>query len=215
MNIGFIGYGSMTAALAGKWVGKHALHIGGRNLEKAKALADALGAGTTFGTEAEAAAFGDVVVLATRHQAVFEAIEAAGGATSFAGKCVIDINNPVSADTFMLQPTGGYSLAETVQARLPEARVVKAFNMCQAKVWAMPELVFDGRRLQMFICGDNAGAKAQVRELAADVGCDVIDLGGLNFSSHIEHAAAIVIRLLFGGRDPLTVLNLVDAPSTG
>ncbi|MGF1477261.1 MAG: NADPH-dependent F420 reductase [Geminicoccaceae bacterium] len=210
MKIGFIGYGSMAEALAGKWAAKHELFIGGRNKDKAKTLADGLSARGS-GTEGEAVGFGDVIVLATRHEHVFEAIETAGGAKAFAGKTVIDINNPVSTDTFMLQPTGSGSLAQSIQMRLPEAQVVKAFNMCQARVWAMPEPVFDGRRLQVFICGDNADAKDHVRELVGDVGCETIDLGGLAFAPHIEHAAAIVIKLLFGGRDPLTVLNLVDA----
>ncbi|MEO1016481.1 MAG: NAD(P)-binding domain-containing protein [Pseudomonadota bacterium] len=211
MKIGFVGYGSMAAALAGKWVGKHELFVGGRNRDKAHTLAETLGQGTKAGSEAEAVRFGDVVVLATRHENVFEAIEAAGGANAFAGKTVIDINNAVSSDTFLMQPMGGQSLAQAIQGRLPAARIVKAFNMCQAKVWAMPEPVFDGRRLQVLMCGDNAGAKAMVGTLIRDVGCEPLDLGGLQYAAHIEHAGAIVIKLLFGGRDPLTVLNLVDA----
>ena len=211
MKIGFIGYGSMTTALAGKWVGRHEVLIGGRDAGKAQTLAESLGHGTAWGSEADAAAFGDVVVLATRHEAVFGAIEAAGGAQAFDGKVALDINNPVSIDTFLVQPMGGPSLAHAIQTRLPTARVVKGFNMCQAKVWAMPDPVFDGRRLQVLICGDSDPAKTAVSGLVRDVGCEPLDLGGLQFAPHLEHAAAIVIRFLFGGRDPLTVLNLVDA----
>ncbi len=71
MKIGFIGYGSMAEALALQWLTKHSLFIGGRNLEKAEKLAKKLGTDIKFGSEAESASFGEIVVLATRHEAVF------------------------------------------------------------------------------------------------------------------------------------------------
>lgn len=61
MKIAFIGYGSMAEALASKWVGKHSLFVGGRSVDKAKALANKLGAGVGFGSEAQAAAFAEVI----------------------------------------------------------------------------------------------------------------------------------------------------------
>jgi pyrroline-5-carboxylate reductase len=48
MRIGFIGYGNMAKALASRWVGHHPIAIGGRNPDKARALADALGGGTRW-----------------------------------------------------------------------------------------------------------------------------------------------------------------------
>ncbi len=93
MKIGFIGYGSMAEALASKWVNKHSLFIGGRNPEKAKNLAKKLGTTVEFGTEEEAATFGEIVVLATRHEAVFKAIDAAGGNDALADKVLLDIKD--------------------------------------------------------------------------------------------------------------------------
>ena len=209
MKIGFVGYGSMAIALGSKWASEHDLFFGGRDPAKAKAVALSVTAKAAAGTEREAVAFGDVIVLATRHGHVFSAIEAAGGAASFAGKTVIDINNPVSVDTFLMQPMGGPSLGQAIQVRLPDARVVKAFNACQAKVWEMADPVFDGRRLVVPICGDSEDAKAVVGELVRMVGCDVLDVGGLQFAPHLEHHAAIVIKQLFAGADALSVFNWI------
>jgi predicted dinucleotide-binding enzyme len=211
MRIGFIGYGSMADALASKWAHGHPLFIGGRNVEKAKALAQRLGRDTGYGSEAEAARFGEVVVLATRHESVFAAMDSAGGPTALAGKVLLDINNPVDvfAGDYIPKRYDGGSLAEAIALYAPQAHVVKAFNMSQATVWKMDPPVFDGRPLVTLYCGDDPGAKRTVATLIADVGCDPEDLGELRYARLLEPAAAIVIKLLFSGRDVHTVLNLI------
>ena len=169
-----------------RWAGKRDLFVGGRDATKARALADKFGHGTKSGSEADAAAF--------------------------AGKVLLDINNPVVDFThgdFLVKTFDGKSLAEAIAANAPAARVVKAFNMCQAKVWQMDPPVFDGRRLVTLFCGDDVGAKRQVATLIEDIGCEPVDLGELKYARLLEPAAAIVIKFLFAGRDPHTVLNLV------
>ena len=164
MKIGFIGYGSMAEALATKWVTKHTLFIGGRNPEKAKTLAQQLGSDVQFGTEAEAATYGEIIILATPHEAVFDAINAAGGSEALADKILLDINNPVDTSDFLNKSYDGVSLAEAIAKVVPKGHVVKAFNMCQAKVWKMSPPVFDDRRLVVMYCGDNEDAKKKVAE---------------------------------------------------
>lgn len=210
MKISFIGYGSMAEALASKWVDKHSLFIGGRNQEKAAKLARQLGADVQFGSEGEAANYGEIVVLATRHEAVFEAIDAAGGSEALADKVVLDINNPVDTSDFLAKSYDGVSLAEAIAQAAPKSYVVKAFNMCQAKVWKMQPPIFDERPLVVMYCGDNHEAKEKVAVLIADVGCEPQDIGDLKYSRMLEPAAAIVIKFLFSGHDPLTVLNLIQ-----
>jgi predicted dinucleotide-binding enzyme len=210
MKIGFIGYGSMAEALASKWMTKHSLFIGGRNLEKAEKLAKKLGTDVEFGTEAQAVTFGEIIVLATTHEAVFEAIDAAGGNQALAGKVLLDINNPVETSDFLAKSYDGVSLAEAIALVVPDAYVVKAFNMCQAKVWMMNPPVFDDRRLVVMYCGDNNQAKEKIAILIEDVGCEAKDLGDLKYARSLEPAAAIVIKLLFSGHDPYTVLNLIQ-----
>ena len=210
MKIGFIGYGSMAEALASKWSTKHSLFIGGRNTEKAEKLAKKLGTNVKFGSEAEAAAFGDIVVLATTHEAVFEAMNAAGGNDALAGKTLLDINNPVDTSNFLAKNYNGISLSEEIAKNAPDAHVVKAFNMCQAKVWQMKPPVFDNRPLVVMYCGDNDRAKQQIAALIEDVDCEAKDMGDLKYARMLEPAAAIVIKLLFSGHDPYTVLNLIQ-----
>ncbi|BAY85330.1 NADP oxidoreductase coenzyme F420-dependent protein [Calothrix parasitica NIES-267] len=210
MKIGFIGYGSMAEALASKWVEKHSIFIGGRNLEKAEKLAKKLGENVEFGTESQAADFGEIIVLATPHQAVFEAINAAGGRDALAGKVLLDINNPVETSDFLAKSYDGVSLSEKIAEAAPNAHVVKAFNMCQAKVWQMKPPVFDGRNLVVMYCGDNNQAKEKIAVLIEDVGCEAKDIGDLKYARMLEPAAAIVIKLLFSGHNPYTVLNLIQ-----
>ncbi len=210
MKIAFIGYGNMTASLASRWVAKHQIFISGRDSAKAQKLAETLEYGTQHGSVKDGAAFGEVVVLATPHDAVFSAIDAAGGAAAFAGKTVLDINNPVTPDDFLAKTFEGKSLSEAIAARIPSAHVVKAFNMCEAKVWQMDPPIFDDRKLVTLYCGDNAEAKSRIATLITDIGCEALDLGELKYARSLEPAAAIVIKLLFAGHDSHTVLNLIQ-----
>ncbi|MEL6163971.1 MAG: hypothetical protein AAFR37_09490, partial [Cyanobacteria bacterium J06628_3] len=86
--------------------------------------------------------------------------------------------------------------------------VVKAFNMCQAKVWEMKSPVFDGNPLVVMYCGDNNQAKDKIAVLIKDVGCEAKDIGDLKYARMLEPAAAIVIKLIFTEHNPYTVLNL-------
>ena len=213
MRVGFIGYGNMAEALASRWVGHHQIFIGGRNENKAQKLADKLGRDTQWGLEAAAVRNTDIVVLATPHEAVFEAMDAAGGPDAFAGKTIIDINNPVPGafdGEFLTTRYNGLSLSEKIAEYARGAHVVKAFNMCQAKVWTMQPPVYDGRKLVVLYCGNDDTAKSHVVNLIEIIGCDHVDIGELKYARHLESAAAIVIKILFSGRDPHTVLNLIQ-----
>jgi predicted dinucleotide-binding enzyme len=212
MRIGFIGGGDMAEALASRWAARHEVLIGGRDRAKAQAVAARLGHGARAGSGADAAAFGEAVVLATRYADVFAAIDSAGGPAAFAGKVVIDINNPVSGfdGNFVAQTYDGTSLAEAIARAVPGAHVVKAFNMCQARVWRMDPPLFDGRRLVVLHCGDDAGAKQLVAGLITEVGAEPVDVGTLKYAHALEAATGIVIKLLFSGRDWRTVLNLIQ-----
>ena len=208
MKIGFIGYGSMADALAGKWRNKHAVLVGGRDHAKAAALAAKHGAES--GDGAAAARFGEVVVLATPADAALDAVAAAGGPDAFAGKVVLDINNPLDTQTFRTTLPGGGSLTEVLAEALPGAHLAKAFNMCQAKVWARDDMTFDGRTLVTLFTADDPSAIAHTAELIRDVGSEPLHLGGNAHAAQLEAAAAMVIKFLFAGRDPLTVLNFIQ-----
>ena len=218
MKIGFIGYGNMAQALSKRWATTHEVFIGGRNTERAAELGEEIHAAGS-GSIADSVHFGDVIVLATPASSVEDAITNAGGADAFTEKVVIDINNPVSVPGGPHDNSGEYylptlfdegSLAEHIAALVPQSRVVKAFNMCQASVWEMDPPTFDGRRLAALYCGDDAAGKSMVAELIGDLGCDPVDVGDLRYSRLLEASAAIVIKFLFAGRDARTVLNLIQ-----
>ena len=207
MKIGIIGAGGMAKALAGKWQTNHDLMLSGRDLEKTRAAAETVNAG--HGTAAEAAAFGDVVVLATRWQDVFEAIESAGGPEAFAGKVVIDINNPVDIETFVSTRKDGRSLTEAIADALPEAHVGKAFNMAQVAVWEDPDMTYDGRQMVVPYTVDDP-ADEVFSKLISDVGAEPLRVGGNAHAYQLEAAAAIVIKFLFAGRNPKTIFNFIQ-----
>jgi len=218
MKIGFIGYGNMARALSKRWATTHSVFIGGRNAESAAELAQEIDAAGS-GSISDAVQFGDIIVLATPANAVEDAIQSAGGADAFSGKVVIDINNPVSVPGGPHDNVGEYylpvsfgegSLAEHIAALIPGAKIVKAFNMCQASVWEMDPPEFDGRKLVALYCGDDSGAKTKVAELIEYLGCEPVDVGELKYSRLLEASACIVIKFLFSGRDMRTVLNLIQ-----
>jgi len=229
MKIAFIGYGKMTRVLAKRWTGKHDIFIGGRDTGKAAELATEVGASQSgsvadavrYGSIAESVGFGEIVVISTPAHAVEDAMTNGGGGNAFAGKIILDINNPVSAPGYPHATTtdelywpdlfDGKSLAERIAALAPKAKVVKAFNMCAAPVWEMDPPVFDGRKLSALYCGDDEGAKKAVAGLIELIGCKPVDIGELKYARLLEAAAAIVIKTLFEGSDAKTVLTFADA----
>lgn len=206
MKIGFVGAGGMAKALAGKWRDQHDVMLSGRSQKKTQAAADAIG--VKAGEPAEAVAFADVVVLATRWEDVFTAIENAGGPTAFAGKTIIDINNPVSIETFLTTREDGRSLTEAIAEALPEAQVGKAFNMAQVAVWEDPDMTYDGRQMATLYTSDDS-ASDTIAKLIADVGAEPLRLGGNEHAYQLEAAAAVVIKFLFAGADPHTIFNFI------
>ncbi|MDJ0627683.1 MAG: NAD(P)-binding domain-containing protein [Rhodobacter sp.] len=206
MKIGFVGAGGMAQALAGKWSGKHEVMLSGRTPDKTRAAAQSVGA--KVGTAAEAVAFADVVVLATRSEDVFTAIGTAGGPSAFDGKVVIDINNPITIETFLTTRDDGRSLTQAIAEVLPGAHVGKAFNMAQVAVWEDRDMTYDGRQMVTLYTSDG-GADGVIAQLIADVGAEPLRLGDNRHAYQLEAAAAMVIKFLFAGADPHTIFNFI------
>jgi predicted dinucleotide-binding enzyme len=207
MRIGILGAGRMADALGTQWarVG-HELMVSGRDPDRAVALAERIGPAVRTGTWTEAAAFGDVVLLAIRDHAVLEVLTAAGAADgTLRGRVLVDCTNPVVPERFTLATRGGPSMAERV-AEATGAHVVKAFNLCHEDVWRMTPPVFDGTPLAVPLCGDDPGALERVRSLVTDLRCDPVDGGGLERAGLLEATAAFMIGLWFGGADAQAVL---------
>jgi predicted dinucleotide-binding enzyme len=190
MKIGVLGSGSVGQTLAAGFLKHgHQVMLGTRDPRKPEVQKWATeNPGGLAGTFAQAAEFGEFVVLATLGTAAEEAISLAGP-HNFAGKTVMDTTNPIA----QAPPVGGIlvfftgpneSLSERIQAVLPQAHVVKAFNSVGAGRMVNPK--YEQGTPTMFFCGDNAAAKEAVRGLILELGWEPYDCGGIVAARAIE-----------------------------
>jgi 8-hydroxy-5-deazaflavin:NADPH oxidoreductase len=179
MRIGIIGAGHIGGTLARAFVraGHEVAISNSRGPATLDALANELGPRARAVTAAEAAEFGDVVVVSVPFGRYREL-----PTHSFAGKVVIDTNNyyPQRDGRFDQLDSDRTTSSELLQSYLPGARVVKAFN---AMIW--DHLRDGGRpagdpeRVGIPISGDDESAKRIVAELIEQIGFDAINAGPL------------------------------------
>jgi predicted dinucleotide-binding enzyme len=199
MKIGILGTGEVGQALGRGFVTLgHEVEMGSRSAANEDVLAwvEEMGARASAGTFAEAASFGEIVVLATLGVAN-EAVLASAGPEKLRGKLVIDATNPLDVSGGMpprLAVAGDDSGGERVQRQLPGALVVKAFNTVGNALMFRPEL--PGGPPDMFIAGDDADAKRRVAAILDDFGWTVVDIGGIESSRYLE--AMCVVWVLAG-----------------
>jgi len=186
-RVGVLGSGVVGKTLAAGF-GRHgyATKIGTR--EPAKLAEWAAGAGVEVGTFAEAARFGEILVLAVKGLAAESALGLAG-AGNLAGKLVLDTTNPIAE----APPEGGVlrfftgledSLMERLQRAYPEARLVKAWSSVGNALMVDPKL--PGGPPTMFICGDDAAARREAAAILAEMGWEIEDCGGAVAARAIE-----------------------------
>jgi NADPH-dependent F420 reductase len=188
--IGVLGTGDVGRALAKGFADRgHEVVIGSRDPGKEDLVAwvGEQGGRVRAGTFAEAAASGEVIVLAVLGVAVESAIEQAGP-EHFAGKVVIDTTNPLDfSQGFAPTLAWGHtdSGGEHTQRAVPEARVVKAFNIIGNTYFVEPR--FPEGQPTMLIAGDDAAAKETVSALAMELGWPpAVDVGGIESSRLLE-----------------------------
>ena len=187
IRIGILGSGVVGRALGTGFINLgHEVRIGSRSPEKLSDWVAASGDRASVGSFAEAAQFGDVLVVATLGVATEEAIRMAG-VENFEGKVVIDTTNPLdfSAGAPPRLSVGHTdSLGEQIQRLLPEARVVKAFNTVGSHLMVNPK--FAEGKPDMFLCGNDEDAKKVVSQVCEHFGWGVIDIGTIEGSRHLE-----------------------------
>lgn len=140
------------------------------------------------GSFEQAAKFGELVVVATLFSGTKHAIDLAGPA-NFAGKTVIDCTNPLRFEEGKMPELSiGFdnSAGEEVQRWLPDAKVVKAFNIIGNQFMVDPQ--FPDGPPTMLIAGNDGGAKQTVTELIESLGWKdaVTDLGRIEESRYLE-----------------------------
>src|SRR5690606_24677648 len=195
MNIAIFGTGNMASGLATLFAkAGHTVIIASRDQDKARTVADELGNNIASGSFADAAAASEAVVLAVPYEAAADVIAAAGG---LAGKTVIDITNPLTADFSGLTVGHSTSAAEEIQKNAPAAKVVKAFNTVFASVLQNGGKA-GGEAATVFVAGDDADARKSVVALAESAGFKGVETGGLASSRYLEPVAGLNIALGYG-----------------
>jgi 8-hydroxy-5-deazaflavin:NADPH oxidoreductase len=191
MNLGIIGAGSLGTAL-GERLGQagHAVMFGGGTSAKDAAARQR----AEVGSNADAAAFGDVVILAVPFAAIDAALADAG---TLAGRVVWSCVNALKPDMTGLAVGFDNSAAEEVARSARGARVVAAVPPFATAI-AAPTLAYD-RDLSptVFVCGDDRAAKHTVEDLVRDIGAHPVDAGPLTAARYVEPAMMLLIGLAY------------------
>ncbi|HYO87129.1 MAG TPA: NAD(P)-binding domain-containing protein [Candidatus Limnocylindrales bacterium] len=206
MKIGILGTGRIGSALGKRWADAgHALCFGSRELARAAALAGEVGHGAQGGSYADAAAFGEAVLLAVPWSAAAEVLGTLQGA--LAGKLLLDATNNLSGDS-----SGGPSAVQ-VQAWASGAYVVKAFNTVFFQILDSSWRAGTGPRPAVFMVGDDANAKQIAAPLIADAGFEPLDSGTLAQAGDIDVLARFIIHLGYDqGLGPHIAYGLLRLP---
>ncbi|HEX7032334.1 MAG TPA: NADPH-dependent F420 reductase [Nitrososphaera sp.] len=198
MKVGILGSGDVGLRLAEGFVATgHTVKVGSRNPDKIAQWATKKEGKASVGSFSDAASFGEIIVIATLWEGTPSAIEMAGK-KNFSGKVVVDVTNPLDFSKGVPpRPALGNndSGGETVQRLLPDAKVVKAFNIVGNAHMFKPD--FPGGPPTMFICGNDEGAKKTVEGILDSFGWENVDIGGIEGARLLEPLAMLWIMHYF------------------
>jgi 8-hydroxy-5-deazaflavin:NADPH oxidoreductase len=205
MKTGILGSGDVGRRLGDGFIELgHMVKIGTRDPSKGEVVQWVSNHGgeegkASAGTFTESASFGEMIVIATSWDGTSNAIKMADP-TNFAGKIVIDVTNPLEFSKGMPPKLAvGYSdsAGETVQRLIPEAKVVKAFNIVGNPHFVHPDFP-NGGPPTMFICGNDEEAKKVVKDnILTKFGWETIDIGGIDGARLLEPLAFLWITYYF------------------
>jgi predicted dinucleotide-binding enzyme len=193
MNLGIIGSGRLGTALGER------LSQAGHTIR--------YGTGSA-GSNSEAVEFAETVILAVPFAAIDRALSEVG---DLGGRVLWSCVNALTRDSSGLAVGFDNSAAEEVARRARGARVVAAIPPF-ASVIAAPPLAYD-RDLppSVFVCGDDAEAKAVIEELVRDLGADPVDAGSITIARYVEPAMMLLVSLAYAGAQPRDVgLRLLE-----
>lgn len=175
-SIGIIGAGHIGATFARALARRNipAILSNSRGPESLQALVQSIGPSIRAGTREQAAAQ-PIVLVAVNWSKLPAALS---GLADFAGRVVIDSNNPIEAPLFNPIDLHGRTSSEVFADLVPGAHVVKAFNHLNPRLLIDDPAERGGRRV-LFLAGDDNRAKNQVSALIDELGFAAIDLGEL------------------------------------
>ena len=188
MKVGVLGSGDVAKALAAGFLKHgHEVMMGSRTPARLREWASGHPK-ASIGGFAEAAAFGEALVLAVKGKAAAEALRLAGAA-NLTGKLVMDATNPIedappAKGVLKFFTSLDQSLMEQLQNEFTGAHFVKAFNSVGNAMFVNPQ--FKGGKPTMFICGNSETAKQSASRILDEFGWEVADMGGAEAARAIE-----------------------------
>jgi hypothetical protein len=216
MKIGIIGTGMVGQTLAKKLASLgHEVMMGTRNIETSLARTGRDNFGNPefgewykanswakLGTIAEAVAFGELVINATKGADAVGTLKLAN-AGDLEGKVILDIANPLDFSRGMppfLVPelSNTNSVGEEIQRTFPKAKVVKTLNTMNCLLMVDPNSLGRGSHIN-FLCGNDSDAKAKVRSLLKEFGwsdAKLFDLGDITAARTTEAIVPLWVRIM-------------------
>lgn len=189
MKVGILGSGIVGQTLGTGFLKYgHQVKIGTGNSNKLNDWLKSAGSNASVGSFAEAASFGEIIVLAVKGTAALNVLEKAGS-NYLAGKTIIDATNPIEE----VPPVNGVlkfftnqnsSLMEELQSKYPQANFVKAFSCVGNALMINPD--FGGQKPTMFIAGNEDDSKNVVKKILDTFGWEVEDMGKAEAARAIE-----------------------------
>ncbi|WP_438446951.1 NADPH-dependent F420 reductase [Gorillibacterium sp. sgz5001074] len=198
MKIASMGSGNIGGTLGKRWAALgHSVMFGSRDphSRKMKDLLQDAGHDAQAGTIREAAAFGDVILLAVPPDGVEHALAEAG---DLGGRILINCTNRYD----------GQSADAEVRRLAKNARIVRAFHTMPWEVLANPH--YEGGTAAAFLYGDDSAAVETVARLITELGLDPIDVGGPDEMTALETANGTLWRIfapVFGREYGLSILR--------
>ncbi len=218
-KIAVLGTGNVGNVIGSKLIQLgHEVMMGSRTAtnEKASNWAKSSGAKACHGTFTDAAKFGEIIFNCVSGIGTMDALKQAG-VENLKGKIIIDLANTLDFSKGMpptLTIVNNDSLGETIQRTYPDAKVVKTLNTMNCNLMMDPSLVPGDHNI--FVCGNDADAKAKVNALLNTIGwktSNIIDLGDISNSRGTEQLLPIWIRLYGKFGHPNFNFNVVMGPS--
>lgn len=195
MKIGFIGSGNIGGAI-GELMARagHEVFFSSRNPDNLKALVTRVGPRARAGTPKEAIAFADVVFLGVPYSSMPQIGQ--DYAAALKGKIVMDAGNPnPRRDGAIAEAAVAKGAGIATQEHLPGARIVRAFNQLNNKVF-LSQAHRAGEKVAVPLGGDDKEALAVVSRLVADAGFDPVIVGSLAESKSFDSSAPIFLKTL-------------------
>jgi 8-hydroxy-5-deazaflavin:NADPH oxidoreductase len=194
MDVAIIGTGNVGGALA-RSLSKagHSVTVTSTKHDEAEGLAKEVG-GRAVGSNREAVEAGEVVIPAVYYDPLQPVLDEIRDLLD--GKILVDVTNRMDEKNAGLV-VDGTSNAEKIQARVPNAKVVKAFNTALASRQADPNV--NGVPIDGYVAGSDEVAKKTVLELVGSIGMNPVDAGPLEAARNLEAMGALIIGLNMQG----------------